>query len=78
MTLSNEPTDIRGYLNQPLGASTSDIHVLNSTNTGGNINIVIDDIPFSIPDENKPHFSAFSKFTGFLQPWLVSPEPLAN
>ncbi|KAI0305626.1 hypothetical protein B0F90DRAFT_1815219 [Multifurca ochricompacta] len=47
-------------LTTPLGASTSDVHVLNSTNTEGTINIVIEDTAFSVSDPSKPYFSAFN------------------
>jgi hypothetical protein len=47
-------------LAQPLGASTSDIHVLDSTNTEGVINITITDTTLSIPESSEPYFSSFS------------------
>ncbi|KAI0268735.1 hypothetical protein BC834DRAFT_651204 [Gloeopeniophorella convolvens] len=43
----------------PLGASTSEIHVINSTDTEGTINITIQNTALSIPDPSKPIFSAF-------------------
>ena len=53
-----------------MGASTSNIHVINSTDTEGTINIIIENTPFSIRDESKPYFTTFSKFYGLL-PTLV-------
>ncbi|KAI0256058.1 hypothetical protein BJV78DRAFT_435519 [Lactifluus subvellereus] len=47
-------------LSIPLGASTSDIYVRNSTDTEGTIDITIKDTAFSIPDSSKPRFSAFN------------------
>jgi hypothetical protein len=43
-----------------LGASTSEIHVLGSTNTSGTINITIENTALSVVEPNKPHFSSFS------------------
>jgi len=48
---------------QPLGASTSDIRVLDSTNTSGTITITIEDTALTVADPNKPHFSSFSMFS---------------
>ncbi|KAI0321180.1 hypothetical protein OF83DRAFT_1280620 [Amylostereum chailletii] len=47
-------------LSTPLGASTSDIHVLSETNTQGTINITIADTPMIIPDDSRSHFSQFN------------------
>ncbi|KAH9961311.1 hypothetical protein BC827DRAFT_1260505 [Russula dissimulans] len=47
-------------LTTPLGASTSEIHVLGSTNTSGTINITIENTALSVVEPNKPHFSSFN------------------
>ncbi|KAI0063538.1 hypothetical protein BV25DRAFT_1915044 [Artomyces pyxidatus] len=44
----------------PEGASTSEIHVINSTSTVGTINITIDNTALQVPDPNHPHFSQFN------------------
>lgn len=46
---------------QPLGASTSDIAVINSTDTEGTINITISDTALQVPDGSRSAFSQFSK-----------------
>ncbi|THH12496.1 hypothetical protein EW146_g7640 [Bondarzewia mesenterica] len=47
-------------LSTPLGMSTSEIRVINSTNTQGTINITIQDTAFQVPDPNHPYFSQFN------------------
>lgn len=47
-------------LTTPLGAATSDIRVLNSTNTEGTINITIVNTTLSIPESSQPYFSSFN------------------
>ncbi|KAH8979124.1 hypothetical protein EDB92DRAFT_1821158 [Lactarius akahatsu] len=47
-------------LTTPLGATTSDIHVLNSTDTEGTINITIVDTALSVPKSSEPYFSSFN------------------
>ncbi|KAH8992759.1 hypothetical protein EDB86DRAFT_3078965 [Lactarius hatsudake] len=47
-------------LTTPLGATTSDIHVLNSTDTEGTINITIVDTALSVPKLSEPYFSSFN------------------
>ncbi|KAI0298570.1 hypothetical protein BC826DRAFT_1096594 [Russula brevipes] len=57
--ISRNGTVVAG-LTTPLGASTSNIHVLGSTSTEGTINITIESTPLSIVDSSKPPFSAFN------------------
>ncbi|KAI9442265.1 hypothetical protein H4582DRAFT_1809416 [Lactarius indigo] len=47
-------------LTTPLGAATSDIRVVNSTNTEGTVDITIIDTTLSIPESSKPYFSSFN------------------
>ncbi|KAH9083581.1 hypothetical protein EDB83DRAFT_2511885 [Lactarius deliciosus] len=47
-------------LTTPLGAATSDIRVLNSTDTEGTINITIVDTALSVPKLSEPYFSSFN------------------
>ncbi|KAI9463679.1 hypothetical protein BJY52DRAFT_1404720 [Lactarius psammicola] len=47
-------------LTTPLGAATSNIHVLNSTDTEGTVNITIADTTLSIPESSQPNFSSFN------------------
>ncbi|TFY75371.1 hypothetical protein EWM64_g8642 [Hericium alpestre] len=47
-------------LSTPLGASTSNIHVNNATDTRGSINITIENTTLDVPDANHGDFSAFS------------------
>lgn len=47
---------------QPESASSSEIHVVNSTFTQGTINITINNTPLEIPDASHPTFSLFSAF----------------
>ena len=48
-------------LTTPPGSATSDIRVINSTDTQGTINLVIDDVALSIPEEQHSLFSQFSQ-----------------
>ncbi|KAL5507074.1 hypothetical protein ACEPAH_6530 [Sanghuangporus vaninii] len=57
--ISQNDSSIAG-LSTPLGASTSDIRVLSPTDTQGTINITIQDIALSIPDEQHSLFSQFT------------------
>ncbi|KAI0370690.1 hypothetical protein BV20DRAFT_966193 [Pilatotrama ljubarskyi] len=47
-------------LSTPIGKSTSDIKVINSTFTQGTINISIEDTALSVPDPSHPVFSQFN------------------
>ncbi|KAI0354382.1 hypothetical protein OH77DRAFT_1404952 [Trametes cingulata] len=47
-------------LSTPIGKSTSDIKVVNSTFTQGTINISIEDTALSVPDPSHPVFSQFN------------------
>ena len=53
-------TDVDGLGGQSESASTSEIHVVNSTFTQGTINITIDSTPLQVPDGSHPVFSGFS------------------
>ncbi|TBU46075.1 hypothetical protein BD309DRAFT_663805 [Dichomitus squalens] len=50
-----------GGLSTPESASTSEIHVVNSTFTQGTINITIDSTPLVVPDGSHPVFSGFNR-----------------
>ncbi|OBZ73242.1 hypothetical protein A0H81_06855 [Grifola frondosa] len=47
-------------LSTPLGMSTSEIKVINSTSTEGTIDIVIENTALQVPDSSHPHFSQFN------------------
>ncbi|EJD03283.1 uncharacterized protein FOMMEDRAFT_168292 [Fomitiporia mediterranea MF3/22] len=57
--ISQNGSSIAG-LSTPLGSSTSNIRVLNSTDTEGTINITIDNIALSVPDIQHTLFSQFN------------------
>ncbi|KAI5120964.1 hypothetical protein M0805_006636 [Coniferiporia weirii] len=57
--ISQNGTDVAG-LTTPLGASSSDINVLNSTDTEGTINITITNTTLQIPADGHPTFSQFT------------------
>ena len=48
-------------LTTPIGSSTSDIKIINSTDTEGTINITIDNVALSCPEPQHTLFSQFSK-----------------
>jgi len=56
---------------QPLGASTSSIHVLGEADTEGTIDIVIADTNLTCPDPERPEFAAFSEPLSGLSPWTA-------
>lgn len=60
--ISQNASDVAG-LSTPLGASTSDISVLSSTDTQGTINISIVDTALSVPGGQRSTFSQFSEYT---------------
>ncbi|KAH9002155.1 hypothetical protein EDB86DRAFT_3074513 [Lactarius hatsudake] len=58
--ISKNGTAVAGLTRSPLGATTSDIHVLNSTDTEGTINITIVDTKLSVPKSSELYFSSFN------------------
>ncbi|KAF9529294.1 hypothetical protein CPB83DRAFT_790385 [Crepidotus variabilis] len=58
--ISKDGSDVAG-LSTPLGASTSSVSVLSSTNTVGTINISITDTRLSCPDTQHGAFSTFNR-----------------
>ena len=63
--ISANGSDVVG-LSTPLGASSSDIKVLSSTDTEGTINITIENTALSCPESQHGTFSQFSESSSFL------------
>lgn len=59
--ISQNGSDIAA-LTTPLGASSSDIRVMNSTDTEGTINITIINTPLEVGNDAHGLFSQFSEF----------------